>query len=180
MPGISERPEDLFRELMNGADPVWWPALGEVESYSNGRAKVRPLFVLDSVAAPSCVEVPVLWLGAGGWQINLSLSAGDRVLLIFCGHNVRRDNQETSGSTLSNAVAIPFGQLRNTAQGVTIKNESGTVSFEMSDAGTKITGNLEVTGTITAATITPATQVGVSTHTHPFTGGTTSPPTPGT
>ena len=191
---MTERIDDILREMFD-SQALWSPCPAEVVSFNSAlqTCDARPDLQVDGTPAPVVKDVPVLMPSGGGWQIDLHLQAGDHVLLIFCAvspalwRSGSNAEQESRRPQFGDVVALPClarsaGKTAGTPAGVTIKNDAGTVGIEMTATGTKITGNLTVTGTVDATAITPATRVGVSTHVHTLNipGNVTLTPTPGT
>ena len=175
-----ERFDDTFRELLD-SQKLLFPCVGEVVSASGAYIDVKPVIKFEGTEAPVLKSVPVpLLLGTAGWKIDFSLAAGDKVLLIFGAHPIPlwttddKNELELAKPELHHAIAIPI----QISGGVKVENATGTV-FEISDTGVDITGNLTVSGNVTAGTATPATQVGLLTHTHPIGDPNTGAPNPG-
>lgn len=186
------RPVDLFREILD-AQEMLMPVHGEVQSFDaeTQTAQVVPLLKKKGVEAPPVKAV--VGLPAGGeWDVSLHLAKGDIVLLVFTMNDLMLwlsgsdEGYELERPQMGNAVVVCVinrarARTSGTSPGVTIRKSDGTISFEMTDAGVRITGDLEVTGNVTAAALVPpVAAVGLLTHTHPDpASGNTGPPNPG-
>lgn len=138
---------------------------------------------------PTCISVPLMTLGGGGGQVKVSPQPGDIVLLIVTDESLdewRASKSDTvpeaarHHAELTDAIAIPTAW--GAASGASIELINGVTSLEVSSSGVTITGNLDVTGTVTGLSGTPA-QVGLASHTHIGVTpgqGTSGPPSPGT
>jgi hypothetical protein len=99
---------------------------GRIEAYDagSGRATVQPLVKRGYIdeqgdrqveTLPVVTDVPVLFLGAGGFRFTLPVSVGDVVLLVFTSCSIDRwlvkgglvDPQDDRRHCLSDAIAIP-------------------------------------------------------------------------
>lgn len=192
------RTADIIRDIFD-SQQAWFPVLSDVISFDAAlqTADIQPLVKVAGQQAPPVKGALVLLPGGGGWSINLHLTKGDTVLAIFCGtqvalwRNGSNEEREQEAPQLHNAVIIGVvarvaGNTAGTSPGVTIKNQTGTISLEMTDDKIKILGDVEVTGELVATTmkagVTPA-EVALLTHTHSgvTTGtGSTGAPNPGT
>lgn len=144
--------------------------------------------------------IPVFRLQAGPWAIIADPAVGDYGFLVCADRDSslvlkqpgianpgsRRRYSVSDGVYLGGVGSMnpaPTAYLQLNSDGsLNLTDKFGNV-VKTSNSGIAITGNVEVTGNITATgTITalagsPATKVGLSTHTHPSNG---APPTPGT
>lgn len=107
---------------------------GRVESYdeATGRATVQPLVkdgYFDELGErqvdrlPAVADVPIVFQGAGDYQVDFPIAVGDEVLLVFSSSSIDRwlatggevDPGDDRRHALSDAVAIPG--LRSRAYG---------------------------------------------------------------
>jgi len=105
---------------------------------------------------PILNNVPVQWLGGGGFTVTAPLAAGDQVLLVFCRRGISyfiKDFKSTDESggvmQIDSAVAIPcFGSLKIThSEGLSLQKEDGSVKVEVLENSVKSStsgGTLEV------------------------------------
>lgn len=146
------------------------------------------------VNLPLLLDVPIVFPSAGGFTITLPIAVGDEVLIIFASRCI--DSWFQSGGIqkpmearmhdLSDGFAIPGPKsLPNvipniSSTGAQIRNNAGTTYIEISADGkikmvtpseVDITGNLKVTGTITATVDVVGAGTSLHSHTHPQSGG---------
>lgn len=158
--------------------------------------------VSRSVNYPLLVDVPIVFPSAGGFTLTMPIAVGDEVLVIFASRCI--DSWWQSGGIgrpmearmhdLSDGFAIPGPKSQPkkisgiSSTGAQIRNDAGTTYIEISADGkiklvspteVKITGNLKVSGEVTAMSET--IPIALSTHTHSGVtpgGGTSGPPVP--
>ena len=144
-------------------------------------------------------DVPICFPSAGGFTLTLPMAAGDEVLVVIASRCI--DSWWANGGLLnvpmearmhdlSDGFAIPGPRSQPrvisgiSATKAQLRNDAGTVYVEITPAGAVnivapagagITGNLTVSGTITAAEVIGGGKH-LSTHTHPVT---TAPGTTG-
>ncbi len=157
---------------------------------------------LQAVNLPLLVDVPIVFPRGGGFLITLPLAVDDEVLVSFASRcidawwqsgGIQRP-MEARMHDLSDGFAIPGPwSQRNLPAGVSstgaqIRNLDGDAYVEISADGKiklvspseiDVTGDLKVTGTITATTDVKVGVVSLKLHTHPVTTapGTTGVPT---
>lgn len=154
---------------------------------------------------PLLINVPIVFPSAGGFLITLPLAQGDEVLVIFSCRAIdawwqQGDVQppvETRMHDLSDGFAIPGPRsIPKVVSGISstgaqIRNNAGTTYIEISGNGKiklvspseiDVTGDLKVTGTISATTDVTVGSVSLKNHLHPvvvpstpFTGNTGAP-----
>ncbi len=152
----------------------------------------------QSVNLPLLVDVPVIFPSAGSFTITFPIAIGDEVLVVFSSRcidawwqsgGIQRP-MEARMHDLSDGFAIPGPRSQPrvisgiNATGIQIRNDAGTSYVEIaadgkiklvSPSGIAVTGNLEVSGTITGGGIDLATHV----HSGVTPGiGTSGPPVP--
>jgi hypothetical protein len=210
-----EAPESIGELIEFGINAIldrkWTATPAEVISYdaSSKRVKVKvlPLRTQDDgsiLGYPIMNNVPVQFVGGGGFTILAPLEKGDKVLLVFCRRGISEFKKEFSGNAVESsgvmqvdsAVAIPcFGSISVTAsEGLSLQKEDGSVKVEILESSVKCSseiGTLELksTGEVlhnTGAKITAlgdfVTATGVSLNNHPHaqgadSGGDTQVPT---
>lgn len=160
---------------------------------------------LTPVNLPLLVDVPIVFPSAGGFTITLPIAIGDEVLVIFSSRCIDawwqsggvQQAMEARMHDLSDGFAIPgprstprkISGISSTA--LQMRNDAGTSYVEISADGKiklvsaseiDITGDLKVTGTITATTDVKVGSVSLTSHVHqvsvpstPFTGPTAAP-----
>lgn len=157
----------------------------------------------QNVNYPLLADVPIVFPGCAGFIITLPLAQGDEVLVVFSSRcidswwqsgGVNNRPLEARMHDLSDGFAIPgprsvpnipAGSISTT--GMEIRNAAGNSKIQMSADGkiritaseVDITGDLKVTGEVTAKS--GGTPIPLSTHKHTgvTTGsGTSGPPTP--
>ncbi len=164
---------------------------------------------IQSVNLPLLVDVPISWPKAGGFVLTLPIAVGNEVLVVFGSRCIDawwqsggiQKPMESRMHDLSDAFAIPGpSSLPNVVTGVSstgaqLRNTAGTTYVEIAADGkiklvspteVDITGNLKVTGSITATAdviagaLVPLTQIHLLTHTHisATPGNPTGPPLP--
>lgn len=199
-----------------------------VEAQPSIQAQQRlPNGTWQTVNLPLCVDCPVIFPGGGGFYLTAPLASGDEGLIVFASRCIDAWWQQGGVQTqaelrmhdLSDGFFIPgafsqprvlpsvsttSAQLRNQAGDTYVEIAGGQIVNIVAPGGVKITGNVEVTGTLKAdeletgesglnitgnitatGSITAGQgggdQVGLQTHEHPTAGtGAPSPPTPGT
>jgi len=179
------RPQDYMTELLDG-NMLLFPMTATIQSYNDATktATILPNFAIKGVSPKPITDVKCVFPAGGQWEIDLLYSAGDEVLVLFCCTNVslwlqgRNADLEIEQPELHNAIVV--GCLRKASgtastAGMTLRNSSGTISIEMTEAGITIKAN---PGLITFEG--PSGTVGAFTHTHPVSGAATGPPNPGT
>lgn len=153
---------------------------------------------------PLLVDVPIVFPSAGGFTITMPIAAGDEVLVVFASRCI--DSWWQSGGIgvpmeyrmhdLSDGFAIPGPRSQPrvvpsiSATGLQIRNDAGTTYIEIaadgkiklvSPVGVELTGNLKVSGTVTAdsGVISGVTPFASHVHSGVTTGGGNSgPPVP--
>ena len=171
---------------------------GRLVSYdpATNRATVRPalpkrLASGEELAAPAVMEVPVAWTAGGGASLTFPLKPGDGVLLLFAqrslegwlsGNDAAPDDPRRFA--LSDAVALPGLRARGLSgdpEAVVLAWDGGTLRLE--PGGTArlaaprliVEGDVEVTGDVTAGSVSLRQHVHLNTQ--PGT-GTSGPPRP--
>lgn len=159
------------------------------------------------VNLPVLVDVPIVFPSAGGFTITLPIAVGDEVLVVFASRCIDAWWQsgginkpaEARMHDLSDGFAIPGPRSQPnvitgiSSTGAQIRNDAGSTYIEIAadgkiklvaPTGIEVTGDLEVTGKI-SATVDVEVPVGplkvsLLTHTHvsAIPGNPTSPPTP--
>lgn len=164
--------------------------------------------VVESVKMPVLLDVPIQFAGGGDFVLTFPLAIGDEVLVVFSSRCIDAwwqsggyKNQliEARMHDLSDGFAIPkiFSQpsviSSISTTSAQLRNRAGTSYVEMKADGkvkvassveidlvgnVKITGNLDVSGTVVGASAT--TPISLTTHTHPVSTapGTTGAPNP--
>lgn len=147
-------------------------------------------------ALPDLFGIPVAFPRGGGFHVTFPLAADDYVLVI-CSEEPTiawRDKAReiTPGlfdrHGLNGAFALPCGypdkeKLSSAPSGTDLElaSDNGNSILRMDSSGTiTVTGDLVVSGEVTAGNAVPATSVSLTTHTHPSGTGPTGAPTPGT
>jgi hypothetical protein len=204
-----EAPETIGELIEFGVNAIldkkWTATPAEVISYDSSskrvKVKVLPLRVLEDgsvIDYPIMSNVPVQFVGGGGFTILAPLETGDKVLLVFCRRGISEFKKEFKGTAtetsgvmqVDSAVAIPcFGSLSVTpSDGLSLQKEDGSVKVEILESSVKLTtnelsGSLELTSTGevvhgSGAKITAlgdfVTATGVSLNNHPHAQGTDS------
>ena len=150
-----------------GLKELWTSMPGVVVSYDPDQrlATVQPALrqVLEDGterSVPPVARVPVLLPAAGGWQINLPLTEGDPVLLIFSQRGLNRWKRDGYAEatpdaqgmlSLKDAIALPgfVPPARAETHGeLVIENHDRSVQFVVGAKGVVVVGNLEVSGDI--------------------------------
>lgn len=155
-------------------------------------AQVRDITgVWTNVALPVLVDCPVIFPGGGGFEFTFPIAAGDEGIVIFASRCIDawwqnggvQPQAELRMHDLSDGMFLPgmFSQARlpSPAPSTTVpqlRNSDATVKIEFIGGGFKLTGNLQVTGSVIAG-FGGVDQVGLQTHTHTANG---VPPTAGT
>ena len=150
---------------------------------------------------PVLPRVPVGFPQGGGFFVSVPLNKGDFVTLVFAERSIDRwiaTARKQNGATISTgdigthsldgAIALPFGpapagELLEGVSGsdLVLGHVSGTPLLKMSSSGTcTLTGDLVVSGEVTAMASSPATSVTLSQHKHLTAMGPSNSPTPGT
>lgn len=160
---------------------------GIIQSYDpvTNTASVQPaiqrVWVVDGPAnLPLIVDVPVYFPGGGNFAVTFPVSKGDECILVFSERCI--DFWHVSGSLnppavyrlhdISDAFALVGirSQPRKLANvqmdGVEIRTVDRSVSLKVTATGVQITGNVSVTGIVTATDFSDGT-VALSTHIHP-------------
>lgn len=129
--------------------------------------------------------------GGGGFELTFPLAAGDEGIVVFASRCIDawwqqsgvQPQAELRMHDLSDGMFIPgmFSQPRLPSPAPstsvpTLRNSDATVKLEFIPGGFKITGNLQVTGSVIAG-FGGIDQVGLQTHVHASNG---VPPTAGT
>jgi hypothetical protein len=142
----------------------------------------------QNVNLPLLINVPIVFPSAGGFSITFPVAVNDEVLVVFASRCI--DSWWQSGGIgvqveqrmhdLSDGFAIPGPHSQaHLVSGISstnlqIRNNSNTAHVEITPAGAvniltastvTLTGDLNVTGAITATTVT-AGGVGLTTHHH--------------
>lgn len=128
------------------------------------------------VNLPTLINVPIVFPGANGFTITFPLAAGDEVLIVIASRCIDAWWQlggvqvpmEARMHDLSDGYAIPGPKSQPnvisgiSSTGLQVRNDAGTTYIEIaangkiklvSPAGVEITGNLLVSGEVTAGTI---------------------------
>lgn len=145
---------------------------------------------------PDLYGIPVAFPRGGGFHVSFPLAADDYVLVICSEEPTlswRSKAREVEPGLfdrhgLNGAFALPCGypdkeKLPNTPSTTELElaSDNGNSILRMDSTGTiTITGDLEVSGEVTAGNANPPTSVSLTTHTHPSGTGPTGAPTPGT
>jgi hypothetical protein len=163
------------------------PTIQAIVTASDGTETPIPLPVL--------VDVPVCFPQAGGFLLTLPIAVGDEVLVIFASRCIDSWWQsaavgppmELRMHDLSDGFAIPGPRSQPKAALVSpppsttsaqLRNLTGTCYLEITPAGAinlvaptglGITGNVSVTGTLTATGEIMGAGIPLSVHTHPVT-----------
>lgn len=180
-----------------------WTALpGIVQSYSAAKrtVSVQPSIqaqvlssagVWTNTSLPVLVDCPVVFPGGGGFEFTFPITAGDEGIVIFASRCIDawwqqggvQPQAELRMHDLSDGMFLPgmFSQARLPIPAPStsvpqIRNSDATVKLEFIGGGFKLTGNLQVTGSVIAG-FGGVDQVGLQTHTHASNG---TPPAPGT
>lgn len=156
------------------------PAIKGVQTNPNGFQQY--------VTLPQLVDVPICFPSAGGFSLTLPIAAGDEILIVIANRCIDSWWQlggiqipmEFRMHDLSDGFAIPGPRSKpkvitggiNT-DNAQLRTDDGTCMLEitpdgkinmLAPGGVKITGNLDVTGEVTAKKGT--TNVTLSTHVH--------------
>lgn len=139
------------------------------------------------VNMPTLLDVPICFPSAGGFSLTFPIKTGDEVLVIFSSRAMDswwqlggyQNPVELRMHDLSDGFAIPGPRSQpNVVEGISpdnarLVNDAGTVYLEITPAGginlvapsgVMITGDLQVTGEVTAKSAT--LPVALSTHVH--------------
>lgn len=157
------------------------------------------------VNLPLLVDVPIVFPSAGGFTLTLPIAVNDECLVIFSSRCIDawwqssgvQKPMEARMHDMSDGFCIPGPRSQPkvltgiSATGAQLRNEAGTTYLEISANGKiklvspseiDITGNLKVTGTITATVDVVAGMIPISlvthTHTSASPGNPTGPPLP--
>jgi hypothetical protein len=138
---------------------------------------------------PLLLDCPVIFPAGGGFALTFPLAAGDEGLVIFASRCI--DSWWQSGGIqkqaelrmhdLSDGFFLPgcFSQPRKLANVNTafpeLRNADGSIKFEVTATGFKVTGDLDVTGEVSRG-VGGADVVTLGSHIHP---ANNQPPTPG-
>jgi len=195
------RAVDAISQLIT-ANVSWSGGLAEIVSFdaSTQSAEIRPLLTVDGEPAPNVLDCPVMLMAGGDWSVNVELSQGDFVAVLYTSQPVAlwaqgdESTSELEHASVTNAIVLPCvtrqasANTTGVAAGITCKNKAGTVQLKMSDAGIELKGQVEMTqtadvgGNMRVGTAVPIAAFTVNTHTHNVTavGSPTGPPIPGT
>lgn len=147
--------------------------------------------VWTNVALPVLVDCPIVFPGGGGFEFTFPIAAGDEGIVIFASRCIDawwqqggvQPQAELRMHDLSDGMFLPgmFSQARLPSPAPStsvpqLRNSAATVKLEFIGGGFKITGNLQVTGSVIAG-FGGVDQVGLQTHVHASNG---TPPTAGT
>lgn len=168
--------EQSFRQMLQS---VHTAMPGQVESYSGGRASVKPLISrqLDTGEVeelPVLNDVPIIWPRSGGASMTFPVKPGDKCLLIFVERSL--DEFKSNGSmvapqdprthSISDAVALMgFAHFDGGSSGDTVEIKMGSTTINIGDGDVKIDapsvsikspsvaidGNVSVTGDFSAS-----------------------------
>lgn len=140
------------------------------------------------VNLPVLVDVPICFPSAGGFILTLPITVGDEVLVVIASRCIDAWWQnggigipmEARMHDLSDAFALPGPRSQPkvvgsiSAANAQLRNDAGTVYVEITPtgkinlvapSGVKVTGDLQVTGNITATEVTAGT-IPLSLHLH--------------
>lgn len=198
-----ESPLTAIRAALYGLQATIWTALpAKVVDYTAAKrivslqptimAQVRDIAgVWTNVALPVLVDCPVVFPGGGGFEFTFPIAAGDEGIVIFASRCIDawwqqggvQPQAELRMHDLSDGMFLPgmFSQARLPSPAPStsvpqIRNSDATVKLEFIGGGFKLTGNLQVTGSVIAG-FGGVDQVGLQTHIHASNG---TPPTAGT
>lgn len=144
-----------------------------------------------NTSLPVLTDCPVVFPGGGGFELTFPIAAGDEGIVIFASRCLDawwqnggvQPQAELRMHDLSDGMFLPgmFSQARlpspvPSVSVPTLRNSDATVKLEFISGGMKLTGNLQVTGSVIGG-FGGVDQVGLQTHTHASNG---TPPTPGT
>jgi len=194
--------EEALRLAMEGHQANLWTALPAVlQSFNAGAMTCEAQPAIQGrirqedgswkdVNLPLLLDCPVIFPAGGGFALTFPLAKGDEGLVVFSSRCI--DAWWNSGGIqkqaftrmhdLSDGFFIPgcFSQPRKLTNLNTsypeLRNTDGSIKFEMTATGFKMTGDLDVTGEVTRG-FGGADQVTVGGHKH--LNGPTNPPTPG-
>jgi hypothetical protein len=181
---------------------IWTSLPGILQSYDAEKltATVQPAVqgrlrqedgTWKDVNLPLLLDCPVIFPAGGGFVFTFPLKKDDEGLVVFSSRCI--DGWWYSGGVqkqaryrmhdLSDGFFLPgcFSQARKignvNAAYPELRNVDGSIKFEVTETGFKVTGDLDVTGQVIAG-FGGADQVGLQTHKHM--NGANQPPTPGT
>lgn len=225
---IQGRPIVAQQAALRGLQATIWTALpGIVQSWDSTKltVSVQPAIqaqvrdqagAMSWVTLPICADVPIQYPFGGGFGFTFPLEAGDEGIVIFSSRCIDawwqqggvQSQAELRMHNLSDGMFVPgvFSQprvLENVSENsCQVRTEDGTIYVEVSAAGIKLKGNVEVTGTLTTKAINAtgtvavtgaitattditaglggANQIGLRTHKHTSFGTPTTVPIPGT
>lgn len=144
-----------------------------------------------NASLPVLEDCPVVFPGGGGFELTFPIAAGDEGIVVFASRCIDawwqnsgvQPQAELRMHDLSDGMFIPgmFSQARKPAVAPSgsvpqLRNAAGTVVLEFISGGMKLTGNLQVTGSIIGG-FGGIDQVGLQTHLH---AANNTPPTTGT
>jgi hypothetical protein len=146
-------------------------------------------------ALPDLYGIPVAFPRGGGFHVSFPLAVDDYVLVI-CSEEPTISWRDKARAVepgifdrhgLNGTFALPCGypdkeKLPSAPSGTELElaSDNGSSILRMDSSGTiTVTGDLVVSGEVTAGNAVPATSVSLTTHTHPSGTGPTGAPTPG-
>jgi hypothetical protein len=190
-----------LRRAIEGMQAGLWTAMpGTVINYDSAKMVVavqptiqgqfrQPTGEWTYVDMPPLLDCPVVFPGGGGFSLTFPVGQGDECLVVFASRCIDgwwysgevsramelRMHDLSDGFAIMGVRSLPRVLPAVSASSAQLRSDDGATVLDMSPGAITITGNLLVTGTVTAGVGGPD-QVGLQTHRHA--GG--AVPSPGT
>lgn len=156
----------IVKKLIQGIDGILPARVIAYMGYPDNVVQVQPLINLlntnnQEIPRAQIAQIPVCQIGGGGFVLRFNLNPGDLGLILANDRDISLFTQTWSQSapntmrikSFSDSVFLPLAFTNVTVNSedidnLTLQTNDGTVRISLSESGIKITGNVEINGTL--------------------------------